>query len=87
MSTATDKKVFLFESKFPGLQIHIEEVMVKQGKHEMRQNRAAVFTSQGGPATPATKSKGYYSTTDPQMAKDLREQRSFGKDFTEVTKA
>lgn len=79
---STTDKTFLFESKYPGLHLHLEEVMVKRGRNEIPTLRSVQFIA--GLTEEGKKPSGYFTTTDPKLAQELREYPGFGRDFKEI---
>jgi hypothetical protein len=78
-------KMVVFESKWPGLQLHLEETETKKGAHTVKGLRMVQFKP--NPAKPGQKPHegiGLFATADPVLAAELRQHTGFNRDFREI---
>lgn len=101
VEAAEKKQVFVFESKFPGLQLHRGEKKTQDGDAVIRSLDMVQFSPQavlelaedGKTWHPKQVAdikhhdpKGRFTTTDPELAKWMRGHKNHGKTFREITK-
>ena len=75
---------WLFESQYPGLQLHLKEVKNEDGVRSLEQvlfKPAAVAKG-----TPHHEAKGHALITDAKLAESLRKHKHFNKSFREITR-
>lgn len=79
-----DKGPWLFESRYPGLQMHLKEVKDADGVRSLKAvnfKPAAVALD-----APHGTAKGHFTTSDPALADTLRGHKHFNKSFREIVR-